>query len=75
MGCWRRSILDFADNAGPVAMDQAVSEAYTATATGRFVVNYDSLPWESIYLVSPNKGYAIDISGAPWQPLEELNHQ
>jgi len=74
-GMPRRSILDFADNAGPVAMDQAVSEAYTATATGRFVVNYDSLPWESIYLVSPNKGYAIDISGAPWQPLEELNHQ
>jgi len=56
-------------------MDQAVSESYTAAATGRFLVTYNSQPWESLYFVSPNKAYAIDISGAPWQPLEELNHQ
>ena len=69
------NVVDFAESSGPVALYQTVSESYAATATGRFVVTLNSLPWESVYLVSPNKGYVIDISGSPWQPLEELNHQ
>ena len=64
-----------ADSASPISMDQTISETYATGVTGRFLVTYDSQHWESLYFVSPNKAYAIDISGAPWQPLEELNHQ
>jgi len=71
----RSSAFDHTENAGPVARNLSVSETYAPAATGRFVVSYDSLPWQAVYLVSPNKGYVIDISGTSWQPLEELNHQ
>jgi hypothetical protein len=66
---------DATEPLGPVAMYQTVGETYTATGSGRFLVTNGSLPWEALYFVSPNKAYAIDIGGAPWQPLEEINHQ
>jgi hypothetical protein len=60
---------------GVHAMDVGVTETYTSATNGRFVVSNGGVPMQALYLVSPSKAYAIDISGAIWQPLEEFNHQ
>jgi hypothetical protein len=74
---WAPEQIEVADPGtdGPIALYQTVGETYAPAATGRFLVRNKSLLWEALYFVSPTKAYAIDISGAPWQPLEEINHQ
>ena len=59
----------------PMSTYQTIAETYTAAATGRFLVRKGSQSWQALYLVSPSKAYAIDISGNPWQPLDEFNRQ
>jgi len=70
-----RELADDPDNFTVKPMDQAVTETYNSATTGRFVINNNSGAFESLFLVSPSKAYALDISGASWQPIEELNHQ
>jgi hypothetical protein len=67
--------LDDPLRSGPIDLYQITGESYTASASGRFVVTKGSQLSEVLYFVSSSRAYAIDISGAPWQPLEELNHQ
>ena len=57
------------------AMDQSLSDTYSAAASGRFVVSGLNHTLEAWYLVSTTKAYVIPIDGAVWQPLEEIDHQ
>jgi hypothetical protein len=59
----------------PIPLDVGVDETYTPVSTGRFIVDNGTVPSKVLYIVSPDKAYAIDISGAAWLPLEEFNHQ
>ncbi len=54
----------------PAPLDVGIGESYTAAASGRFLIFDGSSAVEALYLVSPEKAYAIDISGAIWQPIE-----
>jgi len=60
---------------GNVTVGEAYNETYTAAASGRFVLKNGSQPWAALYMVSPTKGYTIDISGKEWEPLQVFNHQ
>jgi hypothetical protein len=60
---------------GNVTVKEAYNETYTAAASGRFVLKNGSQPWAALYMVSPTKGYTIDISGKEWEPLQVFNHQ
>jgi hypothetical protein len=59
----------------PAPMVVSVDDTYSASSGGRYIVSSGGNPVEALYLVSPDKAYAIDISGSIWQPLEEFNHQ
>jgi hypothetical protein len=59
----------------PVAMDVGVAETYNAGTNGRVLVMNGGEPYEALYIVSADHAYAINISGDPWQPIEEFNHQ
>jgi hypothetical protein len=52
-----------------------VNETYTSSSSGRFLVTGESGVLKALYLVSTEKAYEIDVSGAAWLPIEEMNHQ
>jgi hypothetical protein len=61
----------------PRPRDISLSETYaTSAVAGRFVVMNGTQTIQALYLVSPDKAYAVDIlNGDNWQPLEVFNHQ
>lgn len=60
---------------GTVAVDQAFSFNYAAATSGRFLKYNGSTLDSAIYLVSPTKAYAVDVSGKAWSTLIEFDHQ
>jgi len=54
-----------------------LDESYaTSSVAGRFVIKDGSKTVQALYLVSPDKGYTVDIgNGDSWQTLEVFNHQ
>jgi len=63
------------NQAGNVQVGQTQTLNSTAATTGRFVLSNGSNPTAALYLVTPNKGYAVNIDGSAWQPILEINHQ
>jgi hypothetical protein len=61
----------------PSPRDESLSESYaTSSLPGRFIIMNGTVTVQALYLVSPDKAYAVDIlSGDGWQPLEVFNHQ
>lgn len=61
----------------PMPRDLSLRETYaTSSVAGRLVVENAGQTVQALYLVSPDKAYAVDIlSGDAWQTLEVFNHQ
>jgi len=58
---------------GIIEVDQPDMLTFTPAANGRFAVDVEGKQNYILYLVSPLKGYAVDVSNNPWPTLIEIN--